>query len=62
MVSERLEDSSEVFGMFLFHFTIHQDVIQVDDHKIIKLVPKYIIHEGHEGCWGIGEAKRKYKD
>jgi hypothetical protein len=57
-----LEHLSKVFRMLLHGATINQNVVYVDDHKVIKPLSENVIHEGAKcgGC--IGEAKRHHQE
>lgn len=40
-------------------FGVNEDVINVHDDKLVQKWREHIIHQVHEGGWGVGEAKRK---
>jgi len=60
--SQPLEHLSKVFRMFLHGIVIDQNVVYVNDHKIIKSLSENVIHEGVKcgGC--IGEPKRHHQE
>jgi hypothetical protein len=55
-----LEHFSKVFHMLLHGVAINQNVVYVDDHKVIKPLSENVIHEGAKcgGC--ICEPKRHH--
>jgi hypothetical protein len=57
-----LEHLSKVFRMLLHGVVINQNVVYVDDHKVIKPLLENVIHEGAKcgGC--IGEPKRHHQE
>ena len=50
---EFLEDDSQVFQMFLFHFAEYDDVIQVSDSKVVKSFWD-LANEGLKIHWSLG--------
>ncbi len=58
--SQPLEHFSKVFHMLLHGVAINQNVVYVDDHKVIKPLSENVIHEGAKcgGC--ICEPKRHH--
>jgi hypothetical protein len=50
--SQPLEHLSKVFHMLFHGVAINQNVIYVDDHKVIKPLSENVIHEGAKcgGC------------
>jgi hypothetical protein len=57
MISQTLEDNSEVFGMFFLVFGIDEDIIDKDHYELVELRHKHGVHEVHEVGWGIRETK-----
>jgi hypothetical protein len=55
--SQPLEHLSKVLHMLLHGVAINQNVVYVDNHKVVKPLSKNVIHEGAKcgGC--IGEPK-----
>ena len=35
----------------------HQNVIQVHDDALLQKWLEHVIHQLHEGCWGVGEPE-----
>ena len=44
--------------MVLFILAVDEDVINVDNDKLVKVGSEDILHKSLEGSWGIGETKR----
>jgi len=59
---QSLEHLPEVLHMLLQGATIDQNVIYVDDDKVIKPFPENVIHENAKcgGC--VGEPKKHHQD
>jgi hypothetical protein len=57
MISQMLENNSEMFGMLFLVFGIDKDIIDKDHYKFVKLRHKHGVHEVHEVGWGIRETK-----
>jgi hypothetical protein len=59
---QSLEHLPEVLRMLFQGATIDQNVVYVNDNKVIKPFPKNVIHESAEcgGC--IGEPKRHHQE
>jgi hypothetical protein len=57
MISQTLEDNSEMFGMLLLIFGIDKDIIDEDHYEFVELRHKYRVHEVHEIGWSIFETK-----
>jgi hypothetical protein len=47
--------------MIMNRATIHQDVIDEDDHKLLQVRTKEAVHLGHERSRGISKAKGHYQ-
>jgi hypothetical protein len=62
MISQTLEDNSEMFGMFFLVFGIDEDIINKDHYEFVELRHKHRVHEVHEVGWGIRETKRHYQE
>jgi hypothetical protein len=62
MISQTLNDNSEMFGMFFLIFGIDEDIIDEDHYEFVELRHKYRVHEVHEVGWGIREAKGHYQE
>jgi hypothetical protein len=58
MVSESLQNNSEMLCMLFFVFGIDQDVINEDHDKLVRLRHEYGVHQVHEMCRSIGDSKR----
>jgi hypothetical protein len=57
MVTESLQDCSEVSLVLFFTLRVYEDVINEDHHKLIQEVHEYFIHHMHEESGGVGEAE-----
>ena len=55
--SKSCQNQTKMFGMLFISFGINEDVINVNDDKIIEIIHENRVHEPHEGSWSIGEAK-----
>ena len=62
MLSEVLEDQSQVYLMICFVLRVHQDIIDLNYHELIQEIPKHAVHEIHECSRGIGQPERQYKE
>jgi hypothetical protein len=62
MISQTLEDNSEMFGMFFLIFGIDKDIIDKDHYEFVELRHKHGVHEVHEVGWGIHETKGHYQE
>jgi hypothetical protein len=62
MISQTLQDNSEVFGMFFLALGIDENIIDKDQDEFIELCHKHRVHEVHEVGWGICETKRHYQE
>jgi hypothetical protein len=62
MISQTLNDNSEMFGMFLLVFGVDEDIIDKDHYEFVELRHKHGVHEVHEVGWGIRETKRHYQE
>jgi len=60
--SQPLEHLSKVLHMLLHGVAINQNVIYVDNHKIIKPFSKNVVHEGAKCGRCIGESKRHHQE
>jgi hypothetical protein len=60
--SQPLEHLSKVFHMLLHGIAINQNVVYVDDHKVIKPLSKNVIHEGAKCGECISEPKRQHQE
>lgn len=52
------EDSADVSALFYLDVAVDEDVVEVNHMEDVKLFVEGVVHEGLEGGWGIGEAKR----
>ena len=43
--------------MFLEHFGVNYDVIQIHQDELSKVFPQYLIHQALEGNWDVAESK-----
>jgi hypothetical protein len=57
MISQTLQDNSEMFGMLFIVFGIDKDIIDKHHYEIVELHHKHGVHEVHEVGWGICETK-----
>jgi hypothetical protein len=57
MFTQSYEDYTQMFSVVFLIFRIYQDVINKYHHKLIQLGHKHRIHQVHEVCGGIGQAK-----
>jgi hypothetical protein len=62
MISQTLEDNSEVFGMFFLALGIDENIIDKDHDEFVELRHKHGVHEVHEVGWGIRETKGHYQE
>jgi hypothetical protein len=62
MISQKLKDNSEMFGMFFLVFGVDEDIIDKDHYEFVKLCHKHGVHEVHEVGWGICETKGHYQE
>jgi hypothetical protein len=62
MISQTLEDNSEMFDMFFLVFGIDKDIIDKDHYQFVELRHKHGVHEVHEVGWGIRETKGHYQE
>jgi hypothetical protein len=62
MISQTLEDNSEMFGMFFLVFGVDKDIIDKDHYEFVELHHKHKVHEVHEVGWGIRETKGHYQE
>jgi hypothetical protein len=62
MMSQTLQDNSEMFGMLLLIFGIDEDIIDKDHYEFVKIHHKHGVHEVHEVGWGICETKGHHQE
>jgi hypothetical protein len=62
MISQTLQDNSEMFGMLLLIFGIDMDIIDKDHYEFVELHHKHGVHEVHEVGWGICETKGYHQE
>ena len=58
VLPESVEDLLKVLQVICPTFAENEDVIKIYDHKIIGGRMQYIVHQSHESCWSISQAKR----
>src|SRR6185369_11950171 len=57
MLSQCFQNNSKVFNVVLAGFAVNQDVVQVNNDELVKVLMKHIIHQRHECGWCICETK-----
>ena len=57
MLSKSVEDLLKVFQVIFPNFVENENVIQIYDHKRIGERSQDIVHQSHESCWSISQAK-----
>ena len=62
MLSEQVKYNLQVFCILLRRLTEDQDVIQVNQHKLAKMLSKHIIHDILEGGRCISQPKCKHPE
>jgi hypothetical protein len=62
MISQTLQDNSEMFGILLLIFEIDDDIIDKDHYEFVELCHKHGVHEVHEVGWGIRETKGHHQE
>ena len=55
--SKSCRNQPKMFGMLFIGFRIDEDVINVNDDKLVKVIHEDGVHEPHESSWGIGETE-----
>ena len=45
VVSEALQDHSDVLAMFFGVSGEYEDIIEIDDHELVRHVSEYVVHE-----------------
>jgi hypothetical protein len=60
VISQMLQNNSNMFDMFFHILGIDQDIIDKNYYELVKLSLEYRVHEIHEVGWGIGETKRHH--
>jgi hypothetical protein len=58
MVSESLEDFSDLSPVLLFIIGVNEDVVQVHEDADVEQVCKDIIHKSLKCGWSIGKSER----
>ena len=51
-----------MYNMIFDCLRIYQDVVLEDNDKVVQVVNKYVIHQVHKLCRGIGDSKRNNKE
>jgi hypothetical protein len=62
MISQTLQDNSEMFDMLLLIFGIDEDIIDTYHYEFVELHHKHGVHEVHEVGWGICETKGHHQE
>src|SRR5579883_17639 len=57
VVSQALENHSEMLSMLGFRPRVDKNVVDEDHDKLIQLGHKHRVHQIHEVCWSIGQTK-----
>ena len=52
----------KVHQVFSVISAVHDDVVQVGAHEVAYVGLKDLVHQGHEGCGGIGQPKGKNQE
>ena len=60
MLPQGLQYSSQLVSMLLLILRIDKDVIYEHHYELVQIRYENPVHKIHEGCEGIGEAKRHY--
>ena len=55
--SKSCQNQMKMFLMLFVGFGIDEDVINVNDDKLVKIIHEDGVHEPHESSWGIGECE-----
>ena len=58
VLPKSVEDLSKVLQVIYPTFAENEDVIQMYDHKRIGERSQDIVHQSHESCWSVSQAKR----
>ena len=56
-VQEDAEDRSDVSNMLLLVTRKNQDIIQVDEDKLVQHIPEQVVDQSLEDSWGVGQTK-----
>jgi hypothetical protein len=57
MLSQKVQNLLQVFTMLLRGFTIDEDIIQVNQDKLVEVWAEDCIHSSLESGWCIGETE-----
>ena len=58
MTPQYLQGLTYMGHMSLQITTVHQDIIQKYNGKVIQLLPKNAVHKMHKSRWSVGETER----
>jgi len=56
LLSESLQHHAQMSLVFLHGATVHEDIIQEDEHELVELLPESVLHERHELGRCVGQA------
>lgn len=55
---ESLQDNTHIMIVEGLTFRDYKDVVQINYDKLVHHVPKDVIYEILEGCWGVAQPKQ----
>ena len=61
MSSQTVQDLCDVPLVILPGSTVYQDVVEVDDNRLVQQRSKHLVHQPHEGGWCIRKTEGKNK-
>ena len=48
--------------MFLWSLAVDEDVVKVHDDETVQALPENLLHELHEGGWGVAQSEGKHEE
>ncbi len=57
VLMELTQNILKMFCMFFYCLGVHQDIINVNDHKLVQFLMEDKVHEGREHQWNVAQPK-----
>jgi hypothetical protein len=54
MLNESFQNKADMVIVFRGIIRLDKDVVEINNHKFVTNIRKYVVHEGLEGSRGIG--------